>query len=352
MSEIVSVIVGGSRWTAFESVSVVAAVKHAARSFTLEIAAEAGAVETAATFQVFAPIQIYANGDLLIDGYIDERAARLTGQKGEITVSGRAKGADAVDSTAMHATGRFDNKSPLDIARALDAHGIGFTSSIDLSTLKEFQLTPGETLFRAVERLARDQGATLRGMPNGGIDFWNATQATDRHAGGLVEGVNIEEIHSTLSGGNRHSHVHVRGQKYDGHGAENLRIESIATDGAVPRYRPQVIVADGDIDKPRARKRARHHRDRKAGNGLKCIVGMATWRDDAGTIWTPGHRLWTESPFASVRQDMILEQVEFMQTSERTTARLRLVDPRAYGGDKGKVNKSGAEWSQDDGDAS
>lgn len=348
MSELVSVVVGGLRWTAFEEVTVHAAVKHAARSFSLRIAAEAGAVETAAIFQTFAPIQIFAGANVIFTGYIDERAARLTPERGEITVSGRAKGADAIDSSAIHPTGRFDNKSPLDIAKDLDKFGVGFTASAPLETLAEYQLTPGETVWRTLERLARDQSCTLRGMPDGSIDFWNASSTPARHAGALIEGKNIEEIHASHNAHNRHSHVHVRGQKYDGHGPENTQIESVATDDAVPRYRPQVVVADGDIDKDRANKKAEHLRNRKAGAGLQCSIIVPTWRDDAGAIWTPGNRMFIQSPFAALSQDMILESVAFEQTMARTVAKLGFVDPRAYAGAKGKVNKSGSGWSQGD----
>jgi prophage tail gpP-like protein len=342
--EIVTVVVGGQRWTAFESVSVAAAVKHAARSFSLTIAAESGPVETAALFQVFAPVQIYGNGDLILSGYIDARKAKLTPAKGEVVITGRSKGADAIDSAAKHKTGRFENKTPLDIAKELDMQGVGFSSSVDLDKIKEFQLTPGETVWRTIERLARDQGVTPRGMPDGSIDLWNADSQKKRHAGMLLEGDNIEEIESDHDGANRHSHVHVRGQKYDGHGEKNLRIESIARDEGVPRYRPQVIIADGDVDQARADKRSKNHQDRKAGHGLRCSVLTPTWRDEASALWTPGHLVFVQSPFAAVTQDMLLETVSFEQTSERTSARLGLVDPRAYKGAKGKVNKSGKGW--------
>jgi len=50
-------------------------------------------------------------------------------------------------------------------------------------------------------------------------------------------------------------------------------------------------------------------------------------------------------------QDMLIEDVHYSQDGGGSTATLQLVDPQAYGGEKGKGNKSGSAWKQTNGGA-
>jgi len=345
--EIVTVEVGGARYTAWKSVCVRAAVKEACRGATLTIAAEAGAAATHRKFELFKPLKIFAGDDPVLDGYIDGRLPHMTATEALITIRIRAKGQDAVDCSAVHKTHEIRNKTPLGIAQELDQFGIGFSSEADLQPIPLFRVTKGETVFRAVKRACRDQGLTLSGKADGGIELWNAKKGMKRHARGLVEGVNMKVIAAEHNGCNRHSHVHVHGQSHAGHGPQALQIEGLAQDSTVPRYRPLVMVHDGETDKTRAGAKAKGRRDRGAGNGLSATITTPSWRDDGGVLWTPGYRVWVESEFADVTQDMLLESVDFAQDGDGggTCAQLRLVDPRAHGGDKGKQNKSGSGWS-------
>jgi len=349
--EIVTATVGGQTWTAWKRVMIRASFKEAARSFEMEIAAELGGAQTNALFALFAPIEIRAGADKVVAGYVDKRRPRFSKDSAEMTISGRSKGQDAVDCSAKHDTADFKKKHPREIATAIAPKGVTFTSDIDLTPV-DYHLTPGETAFRAIEKLARAQGATLSGQADGSIKITNASKARKKHAGGLFEGKNIESGSADHDGSNRHSEYRVVGQAPKGTGADALRIEGIARDAGVTRDRVLIVVHDDDADKDRLKKRAKNRRNRAAGAGLKASITTPSWRDEAGSLWEPGALVWTESQFLGLAQDMLIESVTYSQDgSSGTQAQLELVDPRAHQGKAGKGSKSSAAWKADDSEA-
>lgn len=343
--EVITVSVGGASYTAFLEVEVTAAFNEAARSFSLEVAAELGASATNAIFNVGAEVSIYANGDLLLTGFVDKKNPKFDAHKASISVSGRSKSGDLVDCSAKHKTGRFEKKDPMKIGNE-SAEGIGakYTTDQQLEKIEQYQLNPGESLHRMVEKMARQQGMTITGTADGNAKITKA--GNKRHAGGLIEGHNILTGSASHDGSNRHSEYTVRGQRPFGHGEDALEIEHVEKDSAVKRHRPLVLIQDEDTDKKRTKKRAKNRKDRAAGHALKATITTQGFRDDGGTLWEPGHLVWTESPFLDVSQDMLIESVRYAQSEAGSIATLGLTDPKAYDGKSGggKGGKSGSEW--------
>lgn len=339
-SENVAVEVAGRRYSGWRHVSARGSVKEACRSVSLTTAAVLGSEATLALFQVFTPIRVYGGSDLVFAGYIDIRRARCDMQAGHIEIGGRTKAQDAVDCSCVHRTGRFKGRTPLDIAKELDAFGVGFSADVELDEVPEFQLQPGESLFSTIERLCRDQGVTLAGQADGSVKLTKAGQTAKRQAGALRQGVNIEIGESEFNSSNRHSKVIARGQSYDGHGDGALRLEETSEDSTVPRYRPLIHVHDGNADRKRLATRAKHRRDKAQGEGVRASVMTHGWRDEAGMLWTPGAKVWVESAFLGLAQDMLIEAVDYEQDEDKTIATLALVDPRAHGGAAGSVGRA------------
>ncbi len=348
-SPVVTVMAGGARWTAWRRVMVRASFKDAARSFQIEAAAEGGASRVRWTFKAGTPIDIFFDDALVCRGYVDRFQPKLAGHdKAEITISGRSKSQDFIDSSAVHDTGQFKNRTPQEIGAALDQFGVGIVTDELLKKVPVYRITPGETAFRCVEKLCREQGVFVVGQADGSIMLTKGGKR--RHAGMLAEGVSILEIEADHNWSGRHSDVIVRGQAPYGHGADALQIEGIARDAEVGRYRPVIVLHDGDTDKDRAKKRAATRRDREAGNSLKAEVMAQGFADERGEIWNPGNLIFTQSDFADVRQDMAIETVLMTQDRERgSLSALSLVDPRALGGKGGGGGSAGGAWATDAG---
>ncbi|NEW96648.1 phage baseplate assembly protein [Rhodopseudomonas sp. BR0G17] len=347
-SPLVAVSAAGSLWTAWRRVTVRASFQEAARSFQIEAAVERGGAATAWTFKAGTALDILLGGALACRGYVDRYQPRLAGHdRAEATISGRSKSQDFVDSSAVHDTGQFKSKDPCEIGQAIDKFGVGVTTDEMLKKL-DYRITPGETAFRCLEKLCREQGVFIVGQADGSIKLTKGGK--QRHAGGLIEGDNIKEIEADHNSSGRHSDVIVRGQRPYGHGEDALQIEGIARDAEVGRYRPVIVFHDGDTDKDRAKTRAKTRRDREAGNSLKANVTVQGFFDAGGTLWEPGNLVFVDSDFADIHQDMAIESVVFSQDrSDGSLSVLSLVDPRALGGKGGKGGKAGAAWASDAG---
>lgn len=347
---LITVAAGGGLWTAFRRVMVRASFQDAARSFQLEVAAEPGAAATAWMFKAGTEIDILSNGALMCRGYVDRYQPTLgEHDTAEVSISGRSKSQDFIDSSAVHDTNQFKNKDPQEIGAALDKFGVGIATDEQLKKVPIYRITPGETAYRCVEKLCREQGVFVVGQADGSIKLTKGGK--QRHAGGLIERVNIKKIEADHNWSGRHSDVIVRGQKPYGHGEDALQIEGIARDAELGRYRPVIVIHDGDTDKDRAKKRAATRRDRESGNSLKANVTVQGHHDDGGTLWEPGNLVFVDSQFADIQQDMAIETVTFSQDrKEGSIAVLSLVDPRALGGKGGKGGKAGAAWASDAGD--
>jgi prophage tail gpP-like protein len=350
-AERIRVEVGGNVFTAWERVAVRAGFDEACRSFSLKAATELGAAATHATFALGVEIQIFADDDLLLAGYVDRRHPRLGEDATEIVIHGRSKAIDLVECSAVHDSGDFENLTPLDIGNAIAA-GIAarFETDQQLDKIPRYHLAQGKTIFTVVEELCRDQTKTLTGTAAGNVLITKAGSA--RHGGGLYEGGNIIEADADHNASNRHSKYIVRGQRPTGHGAGALEIEAIANDARVRRFRPLIIVQKEDTSKARAKGRAATRRDRAAGNALKSEITVQGFRDDTGALFEPGRLIWTESATLGIAQDMLIESADFSQSSkDGSLTSLGLVDPRAYDGDKGKGNRSTDDNDLDDSEA-
>jgi prophage tail gpP-like protein len=328
-------------YTGFEEVTVRAAFNEAARAFSVTLAAELGASATNRIFDTDTEVTITTTGELLLTGYIDSKNPHVDANDAWIEITGRSRSADLIDSSAMHDTGYFENQDPLQIGQAI-SQGIGaqFTTDQQLDKLDQYKIQQGETCFRCIEKMVRDQGMTITGTKDGNALITKA--GTKRQSGSLIEGVNIMVGDAHHNTANRHSKIIVRGQRPFGHGDENLSIEATETDSAVKRHRTHLIVQDNDT----TQKRAKARKQRTAGNALKATIRVQGFHDGTGQLWEPGHLVWTESPFLDLAQDMLIESVEYKQTNKGSTATIALVDPRAYGGagSVGSGNQSGDDW--------
>jgi prophage tail gpP-like protein len=347
-TEIMYVLVNGQRYTAFMRAQVRAGFNEAARAFELTVAAEPNGAVTAAIFRAGTPVSVYATDTLLMQGFVDQYRPHLAAHDASIVVTGRSKSADLIDSDADHPTGFFQNKDPQQIGAELaQEYGATFKTDQTLTKLDQYLITPGETIFRAVEKMTRKQGMTLAGTAEGDINI--TAPKGQRHAGGLFEGRNILVGNADHNWSNRHSKYSIKGQRAVGHGARRLHMVAKTTDSAVSRHRHKTVIHDDDGTIDDLKKRVTNRRNRAAGNALKASISVQGFRDEGGKVWEPGFLVWTESQFLDIAQDMLIEAADYSQSEQGTITLLSLVDPRAYGSNGaggGKGAKSGVEWRE------
>jgi prophage tail gpP-like protein len=327
--EIITVLAGGVTYSGWERVQVSAGLDDAARSFTLETTERLGEW----SFPPGTPVQIFANGDLLLNGYVNAYEASADATSHRISIKGRSRSQDLIDSSAEHDTGHFENDTPGDALRKLDRYGVGVKVKVPLSKEEYMQLKQGESPFQFADRYLRTQGVTIMGLADGSVEVTNASIAKT-HFGILWEGRNIKSCQVSLTDGSRHSKYIVKGQRRSGTGAASLRIKQEAADRGVKRHRAKVMVQETDTDPDRAQKRANSERDRQAGRSVAASVQTQGFRDFAGQIFEPNRLIYVHSPILMhISQAMLIERVTFTQDGKSgSIAELTLVDPRAHKG--------------------
>lgn len=340
--EVVTIIAGGAPYGEWEKMTVTAAIDEAVRQFAIETTERQGSIR----FPPGTPIQILANGDLLVDGYVNAYEGQGDAKSHRISIRGRGKGQDFVDSSAEHKTGYFEDKDPHEIATELNKWGIGIKREVPLDKIPYAQLKPGESPFAMAERYLRPEGVTMMGEPNGDIVMTNASVAKS-HFGILMEGHNILRWQVSLTDGSRHSKYIAKGQGRIGTGKKALRVRKEAKDGGVRRHRPKILANETDTDDKRAQKRAEHEKERGAGKSVQASVETQGFRDFGGQVFSPNRLIYVHSPILMhLVQTMLIERIELSQDNGKgqggggSIARLGLIDPRAYkgkGGGKGSA---------------
>jgi prophage tail gpP-like protein len=286
------------------------------------------------------PATITYNGVLAFTGHVEKVQPRFDAGAYSLSISGRSKTGDLVDSSHNHKTSEFKKKAPKAIlSDIVSEHGVAVEGQGGARVRDLFRLNPGETIYSAVERLGRRDGFTACDTPEGNLHLFDAP--TESQAGSLIEGVHFQSGSATFDASKRFAKTQVKAQAPVDHGPDNLEIDIEETDPSGARARRKVIVAPEFLRKDEAKKRAAHARDRSAGRGITCEFVIAGWTDDGGQIWQPRKLIYVESPSLGLSQVMMIETAR-LSLSERdgTQAALSFVDPRAYGGKGGKGSKS------------
>ena len=240
MSEFVILTVDGAPYEGWKSMSVRYTAKSPERTFEVQASDAGGLLEQAFGFEPGKEVELLATGTLLVKGYIDKLEISFDANAHDLSVSGGSKGKDCVECSAVHDTGEFKDKTILNIANELDKFGIGFESDEELRKVT-FRLNNGETMHKALDRIARHQGLFLASKPDGSVNI--TRHGKNKHAGGIVEGVNLLAGTAHFSEQNRFSDYTVKGQSPIGTKAENTQIKGEVKDGQIKRYRPKIFVA-------------------------------------------------------------------------------------------------------------
>ncbi len=330
--EIVSVVVGGTQFFGWEKVAVNLAADKAARSFALT-AADGTDLGAAFSFLPDQTIDVYAGDDLLLHGWIEQLIPSFEAANHTIEVSGRSKSADAVESSANHKTGELKNKNLLQIAKEIDDTGVKYTTDTDLKTIDKFRLNPGETVFEALDRLAKYDGVLLMGQADGSIMITKGGSKGNVHPP-LVEGVNILGGSATYDFSGKAKKVKIRGQHIFGQSSKNsLRIGADATNPAMQRNITKSIVGERDLTGiDQAKERASNHLVRQQAQASSASIKVQGWRDANGAIWTPNSLVFVNSQALRMNQTFAIKDVSLTQDSSGTIAQLSLVDPRSLHG--------------------
>ncbi len=299
--------------------------------------------------------EIRIGTETVITGYVDQVRPGFSGTSHSISVQGRDRSSDMIDCSAVHKPDEWKRITLLQLANILGKpFGITAVAETDIGVpLDLVKLQQGETALEALNRHARMRKVLV--MPDGKGGILLTRTGSKRAAVDLVQGVNILSASGTLDWSERYSEYIVKGQA--GYSAETdgeveAHATGSATDVAVTRYRPLLVVADTDTNVATAKERASWEANTRLGKSAQASIEIQGWRQTpGGALWEPNMLVHVISPWLGIEGEMLIRQVTFSKGRAGTRAQLDLVSPQAFdpeppdGKSKKKTKKSNGKSS-------
>jgi len=277
--------------------------------------------------------EVWLEGELVLKGYVDDVVRSHDAMQHEVSVKGRSLAADLVDCSATHEPGEWQGRTILQIAAELAApFGVTVKADVDVSEpFPTFSIKASETVFSALERLARQRGVLLVSEPNGDVLITRAK--SEREPLAVVLGTEALQAGVSDSGTERFSLYRFKGQQQ---GSDTLaptqaaEPQGEATDPLVTRFRPRVAMAETQGTDSTLRERARWEAARRAGQAHRPVITVRDWRNSKGSLWRPNTLVRVVDDFLEVDGELLLVGVNYQSDSNGRRARLTLGRPEAF----------------------
>lgn len=338
---VVSLLVGGTVYEGWTDVEIKISVRRMAGEFTLHVSeAWSGGNDGPAsplTWRIRPqdPCQVFYGGLLVMTGHVDAYNPRYSKSQHDVTIQGRTKTADLVDSSVDDEVkgGEMRNQTLPQAARRVTKNfniPIDVEGSID-ENFDVMRVRPAEKVQQFLERYARSAGAVMYPNRKGGLTI---AQIEDGGAvTSLVEGVNILEASAMLRADKRHSKYKAKGQDHgtdQEHGEPVASRKAEATDEGVRRYRPLTLLNENKTSKKNARKRSAWEAAVRAGESTRVEIKVVDWVYAPGQLWQPGLKVDVMSPMLAVERTLAIENLTLKQSRKSgTVSMLSLVPPEA-----------------------
>jgi prophage tail gpP-like protein len=278
------------------------------------------------------PCRLEVDGETLITGHLDAVEPRYSSREHRIAVSGRDATGDLVDCSAVHEPGEWKGQTALQIAQAIcQPFGIKVQADVTVGApFSSFRAEAGETVFEALERLARMRGVLLISDGRGGLVITRAGQLRVRTV--LERGVNILAGEAEYSHLERYSRYVVKAQARENDnyfGASAQQAKGEASDLAIKRHRPLLILAEEGEDGARFQERAEWERAVRYGRSARLQVTVQGWSHDEG-LWSPNRRVHVKDDWLGVDQELLIVRVTLIRDEGGTRTELALYRPEAF----------------------
>ncbi|MBD3728768.1 MAG: hypothetical protein IE933_03600 [Sphingomonadales bacterium] len=330
----IALVVDGMAYLGWTSVEVGRAIDSASGTFALELASKERTDAQEWDIADGVACEIRLGGAVLLTGYVDSVDRFIDPEARGIRLRGRDKAADLVDCSAVHKPGSWSGRRLEDIARDLLApFSIPLEVAGDTSPpFRKFALQQGETVFAAIERMARYRGLVAWSPGDGRLVIGNPDSGL--RSGRISEGENVIAAEASRDMSERFSDYLVKGQASGDDrrsGKAVAQAKGSATDPEVTRYRPLLVIGEEQADVASLSRRAAWEAAVRSGRSKPVSVTLPGWFDDAGKPWQPGTRAACRLQSLRVDADLLVQRVTMSRDAERgTLTELELVPPEAW----------------------
>lgn len=322
-------------WT---SIAVTRSLDALADSFQLNIATGFHVGQPSMQIEEMDECQILLGSEVVLSGYVDTVDRKYDATSSTLSVTGRSRAGDLCDCTAIH---KPWSKTPgLQIAADL-CKPFGIQVSSDVGALPDeryFKLGKGDTVFDALDRLAREAGLRVVSYPDGSVRFTKT--GILRYPDVLIAtGHNVISGSMRRSGEERYSDYVFKAQvaardDFNGDAAASVKFE--VKDDGVTRFRPLVVHTDGQKGAAALERAATWERNTRAGKARELVYEVGDPRDMAAS-WSHKHGIWEPNIIVAVRdtefgveEELLVKEVVLTLDDRGTRAQVTLCHPNAY----------------------
>jgi prophage tail gpP-like protein len=199
--------------------------------------------------------------------------------------------------------------------------------------IPQINVITGETPYELIERICRFRGYLAYELPDGSL-YLSQVNYNTTAASGFEEGANIQQATMEYSMDQRFSVYQCFMQSV--HIFEELGNDVFpyyeSKDPDVLRNRKMKIVMEGSMyGREVCKQRADWENARRAGRGNILTLITDSWRDSAGTLWTPNTNVPLSLPRLKLQEETwIISAVTYKRDENGTTAELVLMPPGAF----------------------
>ncbi len=275
-------------------------------------------------------------GILAFTGYVFVRQGSFNATQHGLMVTGRSLTADAVDSSAPVNGGQYKGYTFQALASALAKQaGVNLVikgSSPDLSrAFPQFSIAYGETVFMAVERLARLRGLHITDDAKGN---WiaDAFDPKTSSAGQLVEGKNVIEARASIDGSRSFNIINIVGQRPGDdqtNGTPSRDVSASLTNSNARPTRRSIMIMEEPGSPQDAVTRANHETAYNATDLVDCHCGVQGWQSAPGTLWDTGLNYTVKSPMLDLDRTLASRQVIYRQSEAGSRTEIDLCTPES-----------------------
>lgn len=361
-------------YQAWDSITIQRALESMCGSFSIAMADKWRDSGEAWPLVPGAEVLIQIGKENALTGYIDKVAASVKSDTRTITVNGRDRTADLVDSSAFANPSVFKNLDIEQLAKkfATQIFGIPVVVDADLGNkFIKFPVKQGETVFEMLERAAKLRGLLLLTDEKGQLVITNrsggdigaapelsgkapsvknlvaaatfAPPAITKSAVSFVQGENVLEAQATYDDSDRYQTYFVKGQSSGDDlffGKSVTAVEAFARDLRIKRARIKILIADGNVDKTAAQKRANWEAIVRATKALNVTLKVQGWQKPDGTLYKLNELARVDCKYIGIDADLLITGLAFSKTSAgKTLTTVKLSRPDSYDPSKSELTE-------------
>lgn len=333
MSEI-ELVIGKDVHRGWKSVQVETGLEQCSSRFQLSVADRWADNNVPRRIYAGDAFELRLEGEVVMSGFVDDAEPFISEHDHGIQVVGRDKTADLIDCSALAKSGQWSGAKLDRIARDI-ASPFGLEVSVDVDVgdvFASFNIEEGERAFETLDRAARMRGVLLTTDGTGRLILTRA--ATGDAVAGIAQGDRVKFAAVRTSWRERYSKITVKGQGKGSDkefGAAVAHGSATATDDAITRYRPLVVISEQHGKSVNFRQRAEWERNIRRGRGTRARFTLPGWNNSAGKIWRPNMLIDCQFPILGVAEKLLVVKADFFLDDKRgKITELQLAHPSAF----------------------